>query len=94
MSETSGASKGDIPDLPCSRPRRLENEECPLCISEMIHGVQPFGKVQKRIANGESDSLVFFFDEFVPAIVEGRAPSEWKAGERKVEPGKPWWKVW
>jgi hypothetical protein len=27
-------------------------------------------------------------------IVEGWAPPEWKAAERKVEPGKPWWKVW
>jgi hypothetical protein len=61
---------------------------------EMIHGVQPFGKVQKRIADGETDSLAFFFNDFVPAIVEGRAPPEWKAGVRKVEPNKPWWKVW
>ena len=61
---------------------------------EMVHGIQPFGKVEKRIVNGESDSLIFFFNDFVPAILEGRAPPEWKVAEPPVDPKKPWWKVW
>jgi len=61
---------------------------------EMMHMVQPFGKVEKRIANGEVDSLVFFFNEFVPAILEGRAPPEWKIAELQPRSRRSWWKIW
>jgi len=61
---------------------------------ESIHAIQPFGKVEKRIINGETESLAFFFKDFIPAILAGNAPPEWKVAERPVDPKKPWWKVW
>lgn len=83
--------------LACHGGRWVETDEFPVLQierGEVVHVIQPFGKVQKRIVNGEADSLVFFIGAFVPGILAGNAAPEWNAAEYPASRNKPWWKVW
>ena len=54
-----------------------------------FHILQPFQKVQKRLANGPEDSLHFYFATFLPQILSRPGPTDLppNAGTKK-----PWWK--
>ena len=61
---------------------------------DQFHALTPHGKIEKRIMNGEEDNIKFYFGEFIPAILAGKAPEEWKIEPKMQALRKPWWKFW